>query len=189
VLRTFVKDETAAYWVEFGLKAGAGGGVSITNRLVKPVRGTPPQITPRPTQAERIRANIAQNRIAISSSKFEVHVGRERIFINRSSGIQKAADLAADLKGSGHNVVGTELTVRTPFGDRRIDVVIEKGGKLYGIEVKSGGATRDVPQFTKDAWTNRNPTDVVGDKVRDLERVLGRQGPFQIESVVTIHVP
>lgn len=75
--------------------------------------------------------------------------------------------------------MGTEVSVRTPFGLRRYDVVIEKVGLFHGIELK---ATRGAmnrwswearQQSAGDRWMNgRGGAETVGVwRERNLLRV------------------
>jgi hypothetical protein len=73
---------------------------------------------------------------------------------NRVNGLQAQSDLASRLRAAGHNVVAENVLVRTPLGRREIDIVIERGGRYYGIEAKSGDAIRGLAQRAKDAWIN-----------------------------------
>jgi len=60
-------------------------------------------------------------------------------------------------------VAGREVTVDTPFGQRRYDVAlrIRQTGSVHGIEVKSSDAAFDRfdgparQQFAADRWLNR----------------------------------
>jgi filamentous hemagglutinin len=77
-------------------------------------------------------------------------------------------------------VVGRRVTVRGPFGEREIDVVVrDASGRLHGIEIKSSEsaftrfdeAVRQ--QLANDRWINQYGADVVGPwrTERGLDRI------------------
>lgn len=52
-------------------------------------------------------------------------------------------------------VVGTEMVVKGPLGDRRYDIVVrDASGKLHGLEVKSGTANKTSYQEFTDYFVN-----------------------------------
>ncbi len=94
-------------------------------------------------------------------------------------GTMKANEFAEFLKTNGMDVVGTEIVVQGPVGDRRYDIVVrDQNGKLHGIEVKSGSASKDSYQRFTDYFINQFGADGKG-------RVTGER----IESATTIYVP
>ena len=85
-------------------------------------------------------------------------------------GTQIADNFAEHLRDNGMDVVGTELTVRTPVDLRRYDIAVRlpdgsspTGSRLHGIEVKSGTATRNRQQRMQDNWVNEHGARGVGD--------------------------
>ncbi len=58
---------------------------------------------------------------------------------------------AKDLQAQGYNVLGKQVGIKTSLGTRNVDFLVEApNGKLMGIEVKSGNATRSAMQLAKD---------------------------------------
>lgn len=71
-------------------------------------------------------------------------------------GTVSASQFADFLSSNGVNVVGQEVVVNGPLGPRRYDIVTQDAnGALHGIEVKSGGATRNTYQEFSDQFVNR----------------------------------
>ena len=71
-------------------------------------------------------------------------------------GTTKASDFAGFLRQKGMAVVGEELSVKGPLGLRRLDIVVrDSHGKLHGIEVKSGTASKNAYQRFTDAYINQ----------------------------------
>jgi filamentous hemagglutinin len=94
-------------------------------------------------------------------------------------GTMKADEFAAFLKNNGMNVVGTELVVQGPVGDRRYDIVVrDANGKLHGIEIKSGSASKDSYQRFTDYFINQFGANGKG-------RISGER----VESAITVYVP
>src|SRR5690606_11095257 len=67
-------------------------------------------------------------------------------------GTSASREFAELLSNNGMNVVGQELRLKGPLGARRLDIVVESGGKLYGIEIKSGSASLTAYQRFTDMW-------------------------------------
>ncbi|MET1500913.1 filamentous hemagglutinin N-terminal domain-containing protein [Burkholderia sola] len=71
-------------------------------------------------------------------------------------GTTTASQFADFLSGNGVNVVGKEVVVNGPLGNRVYDIVTQDAnGTLHGIEIKSGGATRNTYQEFSDQFVNR----------------------------------
>jgi hypothetical protein len=86
-------------------------------------------------------------------------------------GASAVDDFAAQAQRNGFDVVGREVTVDTPFGQRRYDLALrnQQTGAVTGVEIKSSEAafTRfDAParqQFAADRWLNaRGGAEAVG---------------------------
>lgn len=61
----------------------------------------------------------------------------------------------------------------------KYDIVVrDANGNLHGIEVKSGTATRDTSQLSKDIWVNKNGGNGVG-------KLAGKK----VLTATTIYVP
>jgi filamentous hemagglutinin len=68
------------------------------------------------------------------------------------------------LRSNGFDVIGEELTVKAAIGYRRYDAVVRAdNGELWGIEYKSGGATKTSQQNFNDMYINKiGSTEGVG---------------------------
>ena len=78
--------------------------------------------------------------------------------LERTSGC--ALDKGA-LESDGYKIVGEEVRIKTPFGDRVIDLIAEYKGKYYAIEVKNGPYTRQTFwRKIKDGWLNQAPREI-----------------------------
>ncbi|WP_146091415.1 hypothetical protein [Xanthomonas arboricola] len=70
-------------------------------------------------------------------------------------GTLNAASFANFLQKNGVKVVGTEMEVVTPVGVRKHDVVTRNANvSLFGLEIKSGGATPTPYQRFVDMYVN-----------------------------------
>lgn len=101
---------------------------------------------------------------------------------NRTTGNAAADHVAEQLRDAGFSIAGREVSVGTPFGLRRADIVLEINGRFHGIEVKSGCARRSTEQFAKDRWIDLYGGAAVGPKAKEL-------GIDAIETMTTIHRP
>ncbi|WP_241088825.1 Hint domain-containing protein [Pseudomonas viridiflava] len=94
-------------------------------------------------------------------------------------GTVKADEFAKHLESNGMEVVGTEMVVKGPLGDRRYDIVVrDASGKLHGLEVKSGTANKTSYQEFTDYFVNEFGAQGKG-------RLKGEV----IESATTVYVP
>jgi hypothetical protein len=60
--------------------------------------------------------------------------------------------VAEQLVAEGNAILGSQVSVRTSLGIRRIDHLIQTpGGQILAIEVKAGNAVRNASQLAKDA--------------------------------------
>lgn len=76
-------------------------------------------------------------------------------------------------------VVGTEMVVQGPLGDRRYDIVVrDANGKLHGLEVKSGTTNKTSYQEFTDYFVNKF-----------WAQGKGRLNDQVIESATTVYVP
>jgi RHS repeat-associated protein len=74
------------------------------------------------------------------------------VLANKTAG-DKFRDKIADLLSKAGRDVETEVTKKTPFGPRRIDIEVSKDGTvLGGIETKVGGSRYLPSQRAKDWW-------------------------------------
>lgn len=80
-----------------------------------------------------------------------------------SPGTKSAQEYTQYLRDNGFDVVGEELTVSGAVGNRRYDAVVRTdSGELWGIEYKSGGATKTPQQDFNDMYINQFGADGVG---------------------------
>lgn len=71
-------------------------------------------------------------------------------------GTTAASNYATFLANNGVNVAGTELEVEGPIGIRRLDIgTYNPDGSIFGIEIKTGGATPDTYQAFTDMYINQ----------------------------------
>lgn len=94
-------------------------------------------------------------------------------------GTAKADEFAKHLESNGMEVVGTEMVVKGPLGDRRYDIVVrDANGKLHGLEVKSGSASKTSYQEFTDYFVNEFGA-----------QGKGRLNGQVIESATKVYVP
>lgn len=87
-------------------------------------------------------------------------------------GTRSAKEYTQFLRDKGFDIVGEELTVIGAVGQRRYDAIIrDNKGELWGIEYKSGGATKTHQQNFNDMYINRFGAEGVG-KIKG-ETVVG----------------
>jgi len=81
---------------------------------------------------------------------------------NRENGKKRETEVTDELKAEGHEVLGTQVTVKTSQTRRVLDNLAQKKGEtgLTNVEVKSGNATRSKLQISKD-----NEMATVGGKI------------------------
>ncbi|MDY4341359.1 hemagglutinin repeat-containing protein [Xanthomonas sp. LF07-6] len=94
-------------------------------------------------------------------------------------GTKSASDFADFLSRNGVDVVGTEMVVKGPLGDRRYDIVVrDAAGNLQGIEIKTGGAKKTPYQDFTDMFVNQFGA-----------RGVGRISGEAVKSNITIYLP
>ncbi len=105
------------------------------------------------------------------------------IVINRAKGLLAEDYIVAQLTKAGFRVY-RNISVRTPFAVRRVlDVVVKKGGRFFGLEIKSGGAVKNAAQAATDTFINAaGGTPALGAKA-------AAAGIDRVVSVNTIYVP
>jgi len=82
-------------------------------------------------------------------------------------------DFIAHAEANGFQLVGREVTFKTPFGNRRADVLLmdPRTGRISGFEVKSSVQefNRFNPaQFAADRYINRFGANATGEKAVEL---------------------
>ncbi|KAF0240809.1 MAG: Filamentous hemagglutinin outer membrane protein [bacterium] len=95
-------------------------------------------------------------------------------------GTDKAKAFVQQLRNNGFDVVAEEASVETPLGLRRFDAVIrDANGKLHGLEIKSGTATKGQSQTFIDTFVvNKGGAPGVG-------KIAGEK----VESATTVYIP
>jgi hypothetical protein len=83
---------------------------------------------------------------AFQASRFSSQIGR-----NAMKGAAGEATAKAILRMRGYKIVGEQVSVMTSAGRRVVDFVVEKGGEMVAIEVKTGDGVRSAGQLAKDA--------------------------------------
>jgi hypothetical protein len=105
-----------------------------------------------------------QPRDALGRFSSKTHTGQ------RPPGFSAVDDFASKAENNGFDVVGREVVVNTPFGQRRYDVVLRDRmtGAVHGVEVKSTQSAFEKfdeaarQQFAADRWVNRWGAEAVG---------------------------
>jgi hypothetical protein len=120
-------------------------------------------ISPREEKAAA-RAEAAAARAATRGEEKAV----AGVAANKVAGDLFRDQVASRLGDYGFTVIAKEVTVKTPFGIRVLDILAERGGSLVIFETKTGGARRSASQVAKDAWIARVGVDVFrnGQRVR-----------------------
>lgn len=79
-------------------------------------------------------------------------IKRAQLKRNQKNGKLREQEVEKELEAEGHEILGTQVSVKTQESRRVIDILIKDGktGKTRAIEVKSGGATRSAIQIKKD---------------------------------------
>jgi len=90
------------------------------------------------------------------------------------AGLDPAKAFVAQAEQRGFDVLGEEVTIRTPFGARVVDAVLRSpSGEIGGVEVKSSpGAFNALyrAQFAKDRWISRFGGKAVGSNVEGIPK-------------------
>ena len=69
---------------------------------------------------------------------------------NAAKGRAAEKAVATELKAEGKTILGSQVQAQTSKGTRVIDHLVDSGGKVGAVEVKSGNATRNASQVAKD---------------------------------------
>jgi hypothetical protein len=109
---------------------------------------------------------------------------------NARSGLRAQAAFAQFLRTSGFNVVGEKIYVDAALGQREMDIVVEVGGRYFGIEVKSGGAIYgEGPTGPKQEFNDLAISNNVGGIATGARARQANLSGVKIESVTTVYVP
>ncbi len=83
---------------------------------------------------------------------------------NKIRGVQREAEVAKELVDEGHEILGSQVSVKTSRSRRVIDHLIRDGktDKIRAIEVKSGNAVRSTSQLLKDEAMYEEGGKIIG---------------------------
>lgn len=78
----------------------------------------------------------------------------------KKNGRIREQEVEEELEAKGHEILGTQVSVKTQESRRVIDILIKDGktGKARAIEVKSGGAKRSVIQIKDNSMAEKGGT-------------------------------
>jgi Holliday junction resolvase-like predicted endonuclease len=102
-------------------------------------------------------------------------VKAERLAANVEKGAAAEKTVEATLKAEGKEILGSQVSVRTEQGLRRVDTLAKDSKGLVNVETKSGKATRSSAQVAKDneiaqsggTYVGKNaPADLKGQKLK-----------------------
>lgn len=128
-----------------GVKAAAGLVQLITTKVGEAANTAPPS----DSNGLGVRA-YPDGSLRTPDGKFASNAGMP------APGTVNASNYAEFLKKNGVDVVGTELEVDGPLGVRKYDIGTRNpDGTVFGIEIKSGGATKTWYQEITDMYVNR----------------------------------
>jgi uncharacterized protein (DUF1501 family) len=94
--------------------------------------------------------------LPVGAARFSVAVRvtsrAEILAANRAAGLAAERLAARQLVAEGNAILGSQASVRTSLGLRRVDHLIQTpGGQILAVEVKTGNAARSAAQLAKDA--------------------------------------
>lgn len=82
---------------------------------------------------------------------------------NRAAGAAAERLAARELVAEGNTILGSQVSIRTSAGLRRVDHLIQTPtGQILAVEVKSGNAVRSASQLAKDALLSTEGGVLVG---------------------------
>jgi hypothetical protein len=109
-----------------------------------------------------------------------VHIAEAGIKANKAKGAAAEVKAAGELISEGKTILGSQVSVQTSQGRRVVDHLTQSAeGKIAGVEVKSGKATRNAAQRAKDAEIAEKGGKIVGKNAP--ENLRGRKVKFPTE--------
>ncbi|WP_103866660.1 DUF4280 domain-containing protein [Aquimarina sp. I32.4] len=89
---------------------------------------------------------------------------RAQLKKNKKDGARREREVKKELTNEGHEVIGSQVSVKTKHTRRVIDHVIKEKGtkKIKAIEVKNGNATRNKMQVKKDNSMSKDGGKIIG---------------------------
>ncbi|MED3092213.1 RHS repeat-associated core domain-containing protein, partial [Bacillus thuringiensis] len=106
---------------------------------------------------------------------------RATLAANKRAGARAEELAKSALKKKGYDVLGSQVSVRTSKGIRRVDHLVRTPrGKLLAVEVKAGNARRTAMQLKKDKLMRKQGGKIIGknaprrlkDQVRKIRTVV-----------------
>lgn len=107
----------------------------------------------------------------------------ERLAANVEKGVAGEVKAAEALETEGRTILGSQVSVRTENGLRRVDYVTENAGSLTNVEVKTGGATRNAAQMAKDDLIENQGGTFVGKNAPDKLRGKTVKVPTEVKKI------
>jgi len=106
----------------------------------------------------------------------------EQLKKNKAQGKQRELEVKKELEAEGHEVLGSEVTIKTPETNRRVDHLIKDGktGKIRAIEVKSGNAKRNKTQIDKDNAMESKGGEIIGKNAPDKLKGMTKKIPTEV---------
>ena len=89
--------------------------------------------------------------VGVAGAAFEASPLATQIGRNALKGASGEAAAKAILRMRGYKIIGEQVSVMTSAGRRVVDFIVEKGGEMLAIEVKTGDGVRNAGQLAKDA--------------------------------------
>lgn len=101
---------------------------------------------------------------------------------NRRNGAIRENEVATELTNEGHEVLGSQVTVKTPKTNRVVDHLIRDGetGEIRAVEVKSGNAARSSTQIAKDNAMAEEGGEIIGKNAPDWLRGQSMKIPTEV---------
>ncbi len=105
----------------------------------------------------------------VTKSPAQGSASADQLKKNKAQGKKREAEVKNELEAEGHEVLGSEVTIKTPESNRRVDHLIRDGktGEIRAIEVKSGNATRSTSQIAKDNAMQGQGGTIIGKNAPD----------------------
>lgn len=106
----------------------------------------------------------------------------EQLKKNKAQGKKRELEVKKELEAEGHEVLGSEVTIKTPQTNRRVDHLIRDGktGKIRAIEVKSGNAKRNKTQIDKDNAMESKGGKIIGKNAPDELKGMTEKIPTEV---------
>lgn len=142
-----IEDKILANMAEVSGKAGR----EVAGRAANEATQNATQAVEKKVSEELARKQASGGSIE-GKSPSKKDIKRAQLKRNKKNGRIREQEVEEELEAKGHEILGTQVSVKTQESRRVIDILIKDGktGKARAIEVKSGGAKRSVIQIKKD---------------------------------------